>query len=469
MTAGCAWLLLLLAAGAATPDRPNVVVIVSDDHGWADLGANGARSGVRTPHLDALARDGVRFARGYVTAPQCVPSRAGLITGRYQQRFGVDDNLRGPLPRDQVTIAQRLAERGYATGMVGKWHLDVAERAPAAPGVRKAAARKAQPARRLPEHRPDRFGFRELFCGERGRYVATHGLDGTPLAGGPTTVVDDGFRVDVQTEAALSFIDRHAAGPFFLYLAYYAPHVPSEAPPKYLDRFRDVPDPTRRVGLAMIAAVDDGVGRIRDRLARHGLADDTLIVFLGDNGAPVKPGAWDGSLNAPLVGEKGMLTDGGLRVPFVAAWPRRLPKGLAYEPAVSSLDILPTALAAATGATIAPAWGLDGVDLRPHLTGATTADPHPYLFWRWRSQAAVLHGTWKLVYVAPDRLHLFDATRPEGELAANDLAARHPEIVADLKARLTDWAAPLKTPGLPAEAVRADVEFFRAHVDAPAP
>jgi arylsulfatase A-like enzyme len=460
------WLVALLSSSAtlaANPAKPNVIVIFSDDHGWADLGANGSRQDVRTPNLDALASGGVRFTRGYVTAPQCVPSRAGLLTGRYQQRFGVDHNLVGPLPLDAKTIAHRMAEAGYKTGMVGKWHLDVKMEQGGAPKAKANAKKRGglQPLR-LATHLPHRFGFQEMFCGERNRYSATHELTGRPVDSEMQVIEDARYRVDVQTDAALSFIDRHAAEPFFLYLAYYAPHVPSEAPEKYLARFADVSDP-RRVALAMISSIDDGVGQIRQRLEQHGVDRNTLIFFMGDNGAPLKSVAWNGSLNDPLVGEKGMVTDGGLRVPFLASWPNGLPAGAVYEHAVSSLDILPTALAA-SGNEVHPAWKLDGVNLLPFLKGQRTDAPHAALFWRFRSQAAVLAGEWKLVFLAPDSWWLFNTTHPDGEKAANDRSGAQPEKLAEMKRLYSAWSAELKTPGLPTTLISEDKQFFDDHV-----
>jgi len=451
---------LLLLAGVTAPGaepakKPNVIVVFSDDHGWADLGANGSRTDVKTPHLDQLAKDGVRFTRGYVTAPQCVPSRAGLITGRYQQRCGVDDNLLGPLPKGERTIAHMMAEAGFRTGMVGKWHLDL-KMEPAEKGG-------ARQPKRLPDHLPHKFGFQEIYCGEQNNYHVTHDLNGKAVEGGVKLIQNKDYRVDVQTAAALSFIDRNAQKPFFLYLAYFAPHVPSEAPAKYLDRFKEVKDEKRRVGLAMVSAVDDGIGEIRARLRKHGLDQNTLIVFIGDNGAPTKPTAWNGSLNDPLVGEKGMVTDGGVRVPFLAAWPAGLPKGAVYEKAVSSLDVLPTALAAC-GSKPKAEDKLDGVSLLPFLTGVEKGAPHPQLFWRWRSQAAVLEDNWKLVFLAPDQWRLFDTTKPVGEKEENDLASKHPEKVADLKKKLIAWDATLKTPGLPKVLHPEDKAFFDKHL-----
>jgi arylsulfatase A-like enzyme len=439
----------LAAAGAAA--KPNVILIYSDDHGFADLGAQGVDRDIRTPHLDALARDGVRFARGYVTAPQCVPSRAGVITGRYQQRFGVDDNLKGPLPLAELTIAERLKAAGYVSAQVGKWHLEPTPRAGA--GAKKT------------EENPHGFlpgaqGFDEYFCGPMNNFVASHDLKGNKLPNAPATLTDKRFRCVWQADAAVSFIERHRRDPFFLYLAFFTPHVPLESPEPWFSQTSAHLPKERRQALAMIAAMDEGIGRIRAALQTQGLDQNTLIFFIGDNGAPLKPGAWNGSLNLPLTGEKGMLTDGGVRTPFVAAWPGTLPAGKVYEPAVSALDVAATAVALA-GLPHDPA--LDGVNLVPFLTGRASGDPHAALFWRWRTQAAVLEGRWKLVLLGPQQRYLFDTTTPEGE--TRNLLAEHPAIADRLLARLKAWDATLQTPGLPTDTHAQDQHFFSTYVD----
>ena len=443
------WLLLALlvaplaAVHAADVQPPNVIVIFSDDHGWADLGIQGVDKDVRTPNLDQLARDGVRFTRGYVTAPQCVPSRAAVITGRYQQRFGVEDNNHGPLPLAQVTIAERLRPAGYTSGWVGKCHLDVGGRE----GKGKAAGKGP---RILPDHMPHHQGFTEYFRGELRQYHASHGLDGKPFADAPHLVMDDRFRVLVQTEAALSFLERRAAGPdkpWLLYLAWYAPHVPLESPEPWFSQTPESLPKERRQALAMIAAMDDGLGRIRQKLREMRADRNTLIVFIGDNGAPLG-GAWNGSRNEPLAGQKGMLAEGGIRTPFVAAWPDRWPAGLVYDRPVISLDVAAT-VAAAAG--MPPDPELDGVDLTPFVTGKNNRDPHERLFWRWGSQAAVLEMPFKLIRLGDRPPLLFDVTAPDGEQADRDLAASRPEVVARLDTQLRAWAAQLQPPGLMAD------------------
>lgn len=433
--------------------NPNILVIYSDDHGWADLGLQGVDSEIPTPHLDQLTRDGVRFTRGYVSAPQCVPSRAGLITGRYQQRFGVEDNNKGPLPLDELTIAERLKPAGYVSGWVGKCHLDI--------GGEKGQGKES---RILRDHMPHRQGFDEYFRGELRQYYASHALDGTPFTDAPRLVNDHRFRVVVQTEAALSFLDRRATQseqPWFLYLAWYAPHVPLESPEPWFSKTSASLPKERRQALAMIAAMDDGLGKIRAKLKAMGQEQDTLIFFIGDNGAPLKPGAWNGSLNAPLIGEKGMLTDGGVRVPFVAAWPGTIPAGSLIEHPVVNLDVAATANAIAGLPADAH---LDGVNLLPYMTGKNKTAPHDTLYWRWRSQAAVLEFPWKLIQLGNHEKFLFDVTQPNGELAVNNRLAEHPEIVARLEAKLNAWSATLQPPGPPEANNGQDNNFFAAHV-----
>ena len=441
--------LFVLVSRAATPAKPNVILIYSDDHGWADLGAQGVDRDIRTPHLDALAREGVRFARGYVTAPQCVPSRAGVITGRYQQRFGVDDNLKGPLPLAELTLAERLKPAGYISAQVGKWHLEPPPR-----------SEGQAPAENAHAFLPGAQGFDEYWCGPMNTFLASHDLKGMPLANPPQRLTDPRFRCVWQTDAALSFINRHAREPFFLYLAYYTPHVPLQSPEPWFANTPAHLPLVRRQALAMIAAMDDGIGQIRARLRALDLENDTVIFFIGDNGAPLRPAAWNGSLNLPLTGEKGMLTDGGVRTPFLAAWPGTLPAGKTYEPMVSALDVAATAVAIA-GLPTAPE--LDGVNLIPFVRGDKSGAPHDYLFWRWRSQAAVHDGRWKLILLGPAQRYLFDTAAPDGE--TRNLAAQHPDIAARLLARLQAWDATLQPPGLPTETNPQDQIFFSTHVE----
>lgn len=444
---------LLIAGSLSAAQKPNIILIYSDDHGYADLAAQGSIKDIQTPNLDAMAREGVRFNRGYVSAPQCVPSRAGVMTGRYQQRFGVEDNAKGPMPLEELTIAERLKPAGYISCQVGKWHLE--------PGGKSEGGKSA--GKRAPiDHRqflPLGQGFDEYYTGAMNSFVASHDLKGDKLPDAPKTLTDDRFRVLWQTDAALSFIDRHAADPFFLYLAYYTPHVPLASPEPWFSRTPADAPLERRQAMAMIAAMDEGVGRLRRKLRDKGIEKNTLVLFIGDNGAPLTRGAWNGSLNLPLTGEKGMLTDGGIRTPFLAAWPGTLQAGKVYEPPVINLDVAATAVALA-GLPHDPK--LDGVNLMPYLRGEKTGNPHEDLFWRWRSQAAVRSGHWKLILLGKDEKFLFDLDSPEGE--TKNRLAENPRIAAELEGKLMAWNATLPPPGLPRPIVDQDQMFYDNHV-----
>jgi uncharacterized sulfatase len=420
---------------------PNIILIITDDHGWADIGAQGADAHLRTPNIDQLARDGVRFTRGYVTAPQCTPSRAGLMSGIYQNKLGVEQNfdvLRGEV----VTLQERLKKSGYTTGISGKWHLDV-------------ALGKDEKHVYDPDLAPQSQGFDEYFNGGMQAYSASHALNGKPYQDAPRNVTAKGCRVALKTEWALQFLKRRAAGagktkPFFLYLAYMAPHVPLEFPQSWISKIpKDLPR-ERRSALALLAAIDEGVGKVRQQLRDMGQENNTLIFLLGDNGAPLGD-KWDGSINQPMRGQKGMLSEGGIRVPFLAAWPGKIPGGRIFDHPVIGLDIAATATASAGQP---PAPELDGVNLLPHLTGLKKEPPHQTLCWRWVDQAAIQEFPYKLMLLGGNKTLLFDITKPEGEDHAHELSARQPETAKQLRTKLDTWLGTLKPPGPPKPWVR---------------
>lgn len=469
--------LLLTTVAVAAEDRPNVIIVFTDDWGYGDLGAYQTLADVATPHLDSLCERGVLFTDGYITAPQCAPSRAGLLTGRYQQRFGFDTIPDCPLPLDQQTVADRLRKVGYVTGMVGKWHLEPNHlslkwaRSHHPDKINKGRVSVDQ--QTMLPYFPQARGFDEFYFGQRARYWCNFGLDGRDLARDGETVEDPRFRVDVQTEAGLAFIRRNADKPFFLHLAYYAPHVPLEATEKYLSRFPGPMPERRRTGLAMMSAVDDGVGRILDLLQAKGIADNTLIVFTSDNGAPLgaqqgapmadvlpvgKPGpAWDGSRNDPLTGEKGMLAEGGIRVPMIWSWPARLPQGRVWREPMISLDITATVLAAA-GSPADPS--LDGINLLPRVTGTQDGPAQRDLFWRFWNQAAIRSGDWKLIRLGNGRELLFDLHTDREE--TKDLIAQHPGVASALKTKLDAWTNQLQPTGLPTNPLNGqEVQWYR--------
>lgn len=436
-----------LRAGAAPP---NIIVIITDDHGWADLGVQGADSHLRTPNIDQLARDGVRFTRGYVTAPQCTPSRAGLMSGCYQNKLGVEQNF-DVLSGEAVTLPERLKNSGYITGISGKWHLDVA--------LGKDGKHVYDPGLA-----PQAQGFDEYFNGVMQAYSASHSLDGKAYQNAPRNVTAKGCRVALQTEWALQFLKRRAAEaakqkPFFLYLAYMAPHVPLEFPEPWISKIPENLPRERRSALALLAAIDEGVGMVRQQLRDMGQENNTLIFFLGDNGAPLGD-KWDGSNNQPMRGQKGMLSEGGIRVPFLAAWPGKIPGGQVFDHSVISLDIAATAIASAGQP---PAPDLDGVNLLPNLTGEKLEPPRRTLYWRWVDQAAIQEFPYKLILLGRNKPLLFDITKPDGEDHARELSTRHPEIAKRLRAKLDTWLATLKPPGPPKPLVR-EAAFIQAGI-----
>ena len=438
--------------------RPNIVVVFTDDHGYADLGVQGVLGDVVTPHIDQLAADGARMTAGYVTAPQCTPSRAALITGQYQQRFGLDDNRFTPMPLTETTLAERLQDAGYATGMVGKWHLDIDQNSQDFDNSTVTLAERAP-------YFPDQRGFEDLYAGFWKRWWTNFDLEGNTLSAASRPNTD--YRLDVATDAGLTFIDRHKQEPFFLYLNYYAPHVPLEAPDNYLSRFSNIPELRRRFGLAMISAIDDGVGKLREKLDSHQLSDNTLIFFISDNGAPLgihkldlpiedTSGDWDGSLNDPFIGEKGMLSDGGIRVPYIVSWPGTRPAGVVVDTPVSTLDVASTSLTAA-GAEVPQV--LDGSNLLPTLTEQSTELAERPLYWRFWSQSAIRKGDWKYLKAGSDHEFLFNMN-VAGE--TQNVLNEYPDIAEELLAELTQWSAELHRPGIPDESlIGPELEWYQ--------
>ncbi len=451
--------MLVAQAQVSGPDsKPNIIVIFTDDHGFADLGVQGQLSDVKTPNIDQLAKDGVRMTSGYITAPQCTPSRAGLLTGRYQQRFGLDENGTIPLPLEEILIPQRLKKAGYVTGMTGKWHLEPnhIEKEWIAENMPELAGKKLTPAdipfsKKLP-YMPSERGFDDTFQGEMITYWTNYDLQGNTIK--KQHIKDMRFRLDVQSDAAVTFIDRNHDNPFFFYLAYFGPHIPLEATEKYLSRFPGEMPERRRHCLAMLSAIDDGVGRIREALRKYSIDENTIIFFISDNGAPIKItkedkpipqviGCWDGSLNDPYVGEKGMLSEGGIRVPFIVSWPNGLPQGMVYDKPVSSLDVAATSVELAG---LNSNKELDGVNIIPYLTGDKKGNPHEALYWRFWSQSATRIGDWKFLK-AGSREFLFNVETDEHE--NKNLINSFPDKANFMKKTLKKWGKDLHHPGIP--------------------
>jgi len=453
-------LLLALTATAAAPlihaadpaqPRPNILVIMADDLGYADIPAQGGQ-GLSMPNVDALTRQGVRFTNGYVTCPQCSPSRCGLLTGIYNQRFGHEHNgcQRAAFDAGAKTLAEHLKPAGYATAAFGKWHLG----------------------ENLESHHPTRHGFDEHWGFKDYAAAAKAGEAGHPVPLKPA----GGNHAQNYAARAAGFIEAHAAQPWFIYLALHEPHVPVIPTPESDAAMQAAAeDPMRRKCLGVLRDLDAGVGIVLDKLRSLSLEERTLVVFLSDNGAPidgaevdqqsgrkaksakrdpqpasvahVNGGDVNGSRNEPLRGRKGLVWEGGIRVPFVMAWKGSLPAGEVYEPPVISLDIAATVLAA-TGTPPLAGTTLDGVNLLPFLTGKVKGVPHERLFWRYadRSLFAIREGDWKLVQCKTPAPQLFNLANDLGE--TTDIAAKHPDVVRRLQAAWDEWNATLRPPAL---------------------
>lgn len=443
----------------------NIVLIVADDMGWGDNSIAGPGR-FPTPNLAALAQSGVRLDRAYVTAAVCAPSRAALLTGRYQNRFGYDhlpgtldlqidklpEEQRGKLGVDvrELTLADVLKTAGYTTAAIGKWHLGIPD-----------------------QFYPTRRGFDEFygFLGGQSQYIRAsapgahfgavgHGKasrhvekrpPSTAIVRGPNrTPVDnfDTYLTDDLTDQGIKFIDKNKDKPFFLYLAYNAVHAPFEVTDKYYRRFPNITDENERIKAAMTSALDDGVGRVMGELDRLGLRENTLVVFLSDNGCAMYIDA-AACLCQPLRGGKLSEYEGGLRTPMIVSWPARLPHGAVYSRTASALDIFPTAVAAArTGLPRDRVY--DGVDLVPYLTGAKKGVPHKTLFWGREPYEAVMSGDWKLWRSRDKSVNmLFDVVKDRNE-AVNRFDDR-PDKVAELSKRMKDWQATMPPESFPSQ------------------
>lgn len=431
----------ICATGGSNAARPNILVILADDLGYGDTGFQGCKD-IPTPNLDALAREGVRFTSGYVTGPYCSPSRAGLMVGKCQQRFSFEGNPQPITVKDrkelgldveEKTIADRLKVLGYATGIVGKWHLGEEER-----------------------FHPLNRGFDEFFGflgGAHSYFKETDEVYG-PLLRNREPGKADGYLTDVFAHEAIAFIERHKDRPFLLYLAFNAVHAPAEALEADMARVSGIKNLFRRTYAAMTMKMDQAIGNVLAALRKARLDERTLIFFLSDNGGPVKDGPGHiGASNAPLRGEKMQLLEGGIRVPFLIRWSGVLLAGKVDDRPIIQLDILPTALAAA-GVEVDPAWKLDGVNLLPYLTGHNDALPHRALYWRSTPQAAIRSGPWKLVkwrmpgkeakktsLTAPELYNLDDDISE-----TKNLAAAYPEKVRELAALWDEWNKSTRVP-----------------------
>lgn len=471
-------------AAAPGSQRPNVIVILADDLGYGDTSVYGSKV-IKTPNIDALAASGVRFTHGYVTHPVCAPSRAAIMTGRYQQKFGYEFNpvgrdRRGGVALSETMVGQVMQSAGYRTGMVGKWHLgQAAGYHPIDRGFDEFFGMTGGASSFMIDPQPGDEAYTPPGSEASERATTNDPLPPTatpaermqyarkmsPIMRGREVVEVKPYLTDAFTEEAVRFIGANKDRPFFLYVAYNAPHTPLQAPKKYVDRYRAVEDKGTRVYAAMVSALDDGVGAIRAKLKAEGLERDTLVIFLSDNGcAAYVLGACS---NAPLSGHKGTHLEGGVRVPFILSWPGVAPAASVDDRQVSSLDIVPTA-AALAGATLPN--GADGVNLIPYLAKGDTRIPHPTLYWRAGPNFAIRDAQWKLWQankappgsqpsnssdITPDGTHaqvsehgqhamLYDLDADPAE--SDNQAARQPGVVARLQAKLKAWNATLVEP-----------------------
>lgn len=433
--------LIAVCVGTVHAAPPNLIVIMADDMGYADVGFNGCKD-IPTPHIDSLASNGVQFTSGYVAYSVCGPSRAGFMTGRYQQRFGFERNPQYKpgdpnmgLPLSESTIADVLGKVGYRAGVIGKWHLGAHPTLhPLERGFDFFYGHLGGGHRYLPEELVLKDSYQAK--GENQSYTTWILRDHEPVK--PRAYLTDEF-----SDEAVQFVERNRDEPFFLFLSYNAPHGPLQATKEYLDRFTGIKDTKRRTYAAMVSALDDGVGRVLAKLDELKLTDNTLIFFLSDNGGPTTKNA---SRNDPLRGGKSDAWEGGIRVPFVAQWPGGLPSGVKYDQPVISLDILAT-IASLTNAPTDSERPLDGVNLIPFITGKQTGPPHHATYLRKFDQQryAVRRGDFKLVIPAVNtKPQLYNLSNDIGE--KTNLAASMPEKVKELDDLRLEWSSELIDP-----------------------
>ncbi|RKR12196.1 arylsulfatase A-like enzyme [Maribacter vaceletii] len=428
--------LVLCSLSIAAQKQPNIVFLFSDDAGYADFGFQGSKEMI-TPNLDKLAKSGIRFTQGYVTDATCGPSRAGLMTGKYQQRFGYEEiNVPGymsenskfladdmGLPLDQATIADYLKKLGYTSAMYGKWHLGDADR-----------------------YHPLKRGFDE-FYGFRGGARSYFGYENIDKAHKDNRM-ERGFEnfeepkeyvTDALANKAVSFIEKNKENPFFIYLAFNAVHTPMEATQEDLDKFPNLLGKRKELA-AMTLALDRACGRVLDKLKELGLEENTIVVFSNDNGGPTDKNA---SVNLPLSGTKSNHLEGGIRVPYLLSWPNQIKKNQKYDYPVSTLDLLPTFYAAG-GGNVADLKEVDGVNLLPYVNGQNLDRPHQTLFWKKEVRLAYRKEDWKLIRFADRPAELYNITEDLAE--QNDLASEYPEKVKKMFKEMFAWESTLERP-----------------------
>ena len=452
------FLLLFFAVTMNATERlPNIVLLLADDLGYGELGCQGNQE-IPTPHIDSIAKNGARFTQGYVTAAFCSASRAGLLTGRYQTRFGYEFNPTGRhnedpeagLPLSEKTLADVLVDAGYITGIFGKWHLGGTANynpirrgfdefygflheghyfvPPPYKGVTTWLRRKT-----LPGGGSGRWTSSDqklIYSTHMGNTEPDYDADNPILRAGQP-VEEPVYLTDAITRESISFIDRNADVPFFLYVPYNAVHSPLQGADAYMKKFNHIKDIQRRIFAAMLANMDDSVGAILEKLRSKNLEENTVIFFLSDNGGPTRELT---SSNSPLRDGKGTVYEGGLRVPFLMQWTGKIPKKQTYKNPVISLDLFATSIALAKAQLKRP---LDGVNLIPYLTNQNQGVPHQTLYWRLGNRRAIRHGDWKLLSNPKngekqtwELYHLTDDISEQ-----KDLSSRHTDKVDELQSK----------------------------------
>ncbi len=422
-------------SGEEQAEKPNVLLIYVDDLGYGDPGCYGGTD-IKTPNMDRLAAEGVRFTDAHVTCAVCGPSRLGLLSGMYQQRLGcywnrdLWEQMGWDMPSDVKVLPQVIKEAGYTTGHIGKWNI----------------AKYAQPY--FDEVYDVMLWKGAYYPDENGHYQGVNEGDFNPEPHGWGPPFEGAeYLTDRLTRHATKFIVQHQSEPFFLYLAYNAPHTPAQADRKYDEIYSHLEPEPYRIYAGMVSSLDENIGKVLDKLDETGLSDNTLVVFASDNG-PAKGGPYiKGWLEnwpvtemgsaAPLNGRKGNRYEGGHREPFIIKWPAKLEGGQVYEKLTSTLDILPT-ICKAVGADLPVEQAVDGVDLMPFILEKNPASPHDTLYWMTHSQAAVRAGDWKLMLLSRGRVELYNLANDIGE--QNDLSQENPEIVKNLLEAIQNWS-----------------------------
>jgi arylsulfatase A-like enzyme len=413
---------VLVSKGKQENNSPNVIVIVVDDAGYVDFGFMRSKD-LETPYIDSLANDGVVFTDAHVSATVCAPSRAGLLTGKYQQRFGFEANGTGDatsgdigLSDDVVTMADVFQKNHYKTIALGKWHLGA-----------------------TPSDHPNNRGFDEFYgflAGGRSYFPIKNPSKHNMLQQNGERVIFDGYLTDVLGERSVSFVEENKNQPFFMYLAYNAVHTPMEAKAEDLEKYKNHP---RQVLAAMTWSLDKNIGKLRSKLKELKLLDNTLIYFISDNGGAHN----NNSKTGPLKGWKGNKFEGGQRVPFIVSWPDKIAKHQKFDGLTSSLDIFSTSLAAA-GIEKDDDLILDGTNLLPYLSGEKQGNPHDKLFWRKLDEAGARIGDHKLIRLKNYGSVLYDLSNDLSE--TTDLATKEPIVFNNLLNSLSEWESQMVNP-----------------------